>query len=1290
MDNISSIYRYACPNCGGPIDDYRLELGVPCDKCLPVLPESISREQVYKMLVKNGRLSRDYEILHKQWRLTKKFEVFFEKAVGSKPWGAQRTWARRLARRDSFSIIAPTGVGKTTFGLVYSVFLACRKHGKSYVILPTTPLVVQALKKLHSLMESANCHVRVAYYHSRMKKSEKEKMLDTIKKGDFDILVTTVAFARSKIELVEGKNYHLVFVDDVDAVLRSGKSISAVLRIVGFPVEVQEKGLELYYTRRRIVFLSSRNGDLEEIARLEKKAGNLENYIEKYRRRASSLMVSSATGRPRGVKAKLFRFLLGFEVGGRGDIGVRRIIDTFTIPKEKEYSDDAVISIVKKLGVGGLVFVPIDKGVSYSEELVEKMKQQGIQAEAFHAKKNISLLEKFEEGEIDVLVGVANYYGVLVRGLDMPWRVKYAVFAGVPRMKFSAKIEEPHPLRIARLLGLVAEVLEGDLKEEAMRYLAALRRVIRRLSPAALQIITEKLIEGDEGLPGSLERIVIRSLAFLRQAFSSKDVWEKLREKGDVGIVEEEGGLYLLIPDPYTYLQASGRTSRLYAGGITLGLSIVVVDDIRVFRGLESRIKYMIDTEWVSLESLDLEDIKKKLGDERARIRTLRKVGSREDLVKTALLIVESPNKARTIASFFGKPSMRELPNGLRAYEVSTGDYILTITASGGHVYDLIVDQPIEDDLQSKLDVEETMHGVFKTRDNRFIPVYTTIKRCVRSGMQTTKEVNECPPVQGLPDTFKNSLKVVGDLRRLAWEADIVLLGTDPDTEGEKISRDLYLLIRPYSQRIERLEFHEVTKRAIMRALKELRKIDENLVNAQMVRRLEDRWIGFTLSPRLWYEFWPKYCKDLEMEAKGEKSKNRETNDLKICRRFKFYMNLSAGRVQTPTLGWIVARTKEYESSITTRYTIEFADGKGRLWIYGNEAPGMVPSILRSKEPLKIKVNAVEEEERTVNPPPSFTTDEMITEASKRLRLTAPRIMRLAQNLFELGLITYHRTDSHRISDKGKQIAKDYLEEKYGEGRLPEVYQPRSWGDGGAHEAIRPTRPLDMETLRNLIEEGFIELAAELTWNHYRLYDLVFRRFIASQMKPAKVVYREYQYLLNGILLKEEEHPYKTIELGFLDAYPEIRPVGLEEGEYSVEKIDATRVSRVPLYNDGEVVRLMKERGIGRPSTYAKIIDTLVKRRYVYVIPKTGQLIATKRGDSVYRYLMNRFSKLVSEERTRIVEEKMKMVEEGKADRNNVLSEVYEEIKPIDAENRRRKWTAEKAAAMVEEGLGNL
>ncbi len=1242
-------------------------MGLPCERCLPEIPEEATRERVYKELVKNGTLRRDYQLMHKQWRLARRFESFFKKVIGANPWGAQRTWSRRLARGDSFSIIAPTGVGKTTFGLLYSLFLACRGHGRSYIILPTTPLVVQAVRKLEEYMEKASCTPRIAYYHSRLKKREREEMLSAIEKGEFDILVTTVAFTRSKTGLVEDKRFRLVFVDDVDAVMKSGKSISAILRVTGFPLEAQEKGLELYYLKRRIAFLSSRGISAEKIVELESKAEKLNRELEKYRSKAASLVVSSATGRPRGVKAKLFKVLLGFEVGGRGDIGVRRIIDSYHAPGR--YSDDIVVDLVKKLGGGGLVFVPVDKGVEYAESLAGKIRDAGLNAEAFHSKKPISLLEEFEEGKIDVLVGVANYYGVLVRGIDMPWRVKYAVFAGVPRMKFAARVDDPHPLRIMRLLGIVSEVLEGDLREEALRYLAALRKVTRRLSPAALQLVAEKIAKGDEGLPGSVERVVMRALSFLRQALELRDVRERLRSKSDIGIVEEEGELYILVPDPYTYLQASGRTSRMYAGGITLGLSIVVVDDERVFRGLEARVRYIADAEWKPLEELDLEDIKKKLDMEREKLVRIRKKGASEDLVRTALLIVESPNKARTIASFFGRPSIRELPNGLRAYEVSTGGYILSIAASGGHVYDLIVDNKVEGDLPRYVKPADVVHGVVRDEEGAFIPVYTTIKRCIRTGRQTTLENPECKDRNGVPDRVRDSSTVIGDLRRLAWEVDLVLLGTDPDTEGEKISKDLYLLLKPYSQSIARLEFHEVTKKAILEALSSLRNIDGNLVDAQTVRRIEDRWIGFTLSPLLWYDFWPSYCKELLNREGG----GREEVDIRLCREYKFYTNLSAGRVQTPTLGWIIERTREHKSSITLRHTLVLGERNYVLRLYEDELPEHVVETVREiSEGSTVLVELASENEETLNPPPPFTTDELISEASRRLRMNASQAMRIAQNLFELGLITYHRTDSHRVSERGRQVARDYLREVYGD-KYMEYYHPRTWGEGGAHEAIRPTRPIDAERLRELVEEGYIELASELTRDHYRLYDLIFRRFIASQMKPARVLYRAYRFKFKDTVIAEERVPFKALDPGFLEVYSELRITDkLYPGGIPVTEVSRDRVSHVPLFTDGDVVRLMREKGIGRPSTYAKILDTIKRRRYVYVIKQTGQLVSTRRGEQVYKYLIENFEELVSEERTRIVEEKMDKIEKGEAERDQVLGELYWEVKPLVEQVKKR------------------
>ena len=1255
----SSVYRHSCPNCGGPIPDERLGKGLVCPKCLPddKISDNLTIEEIAEKLRAEGRLTRKYAELAELLSQSRRFEEFFTLALGSKPWGSQRSWMKRILRGDSFSIIAPTGVGKTTFGLITALFFACRFRKKSYIILPTSTLVIQSKRKLDQMMENTGCKVSVAYYHSKMRSREKKEMLERINNRDYQILITTIAFARKNVEKLGG--FHLLFVDDVDAVMKSAASITALLRIAGFPPEIQEKGIQLFRLRVKIAALSQKPGKRELVDSLSQQAKKLDSEIQAYREKAASVIVSSATSRPRGIRVKLFRVLLGFDVGGRSDIGLRRVIDAYTKPEH--YTDKAVVDLVKKLGDGGLVFVPIDRGVEAAEKIAEMLRGAGIRAEAYHSKKPATLLDDYEKGNIDVLVGVANYYGVLVRGLDLPWRIKYAIFAGVPRLKFSARIEEPYPTIVLRILGVLAEALEGEAREEARRYLAQLRRVARRLTPAALQMLSEKLKQGDTGAPGSPLRVLARAYQFTRMALEDPHVWTRLLEQGEVGIVSEKGTYYLLIPDPATYLQASGRTSRLYAGGITLGLSVVVVDDERVFRGLARRTRYMVDLSWTPLEELDIDDIRSRLEEERKRVLEIREIGSTLDLVKNALLIVESPNKARTISGFFGRPSIRELPGGLRAYEVATGEYILTITASGGHVFDLVTDGIKSGELPN-ISRWEDIHGVAVIGEGtRFVPVYTSIKRCLDCGRQFALESDRCPFCGST--RVKNTLNVIDDLRRLAWEADIVLLGTDPDTEGERISWDLYLQLRPYSQRISRLEFHEVTRKAIENALNNLRTIDRNLVDAQTVRRVEDRWIGFTLSPILWTEFWPRYCK--MVLKKAEKPGKRRIMDVENCRRTLsqgvIYRNLSAGRVQTPTLGWIVDRSREASRK---KKLYQITIDSAQLTLDEDRIGGEIGEALEKRE-ATITVELLSSELVEKNPLPPFTTDAMLTEASRRLRLSVDRIMALAQNLFELGLITYHRTDSTRVSDQGIRIAREYLTETFGpEGE--KLFKPRTWGEGGAHEAIRPTRPISADVLRDMVEEGLIELAQELTREHYRLYDLIFKRFIASQSIPAKIVVERYKITIDtGTSSYEEELelPVKTIEEGYLHFYSDIRlHESITPGVYKAYQVKVTKVPMAPLYTEGDVIRLMRERRIGRPSTYAKIVSTLERRRYVMPIGRQRKLRATSRGVGVYEFLMDRYGHLVSEERTRVVEAEMDKVEKGEAIRDQILYSLYNEL----------------------------
>ena len=1303
-------YRHSCPNCGLSNTESRLARGLPCPRCMPQDVEgSPGIIEIERILRRNGRLKQGYRELASLERKSESLIRFFEEAVGNPAWGAQRTWARRVVRGDSFSIIAPTGVGKTTFGLVASIFFACRESRKSYLVFPTTTLVEMAYRRLLELADRAGCRVRAIAIHSKMKRKERSEAMEAYKSRDFDILLTTASFARKYSEDLSENRFRLVFVDDVDAVLRSARSVDAVLRIVGFTSEDIENGLELLRLQRRIAYLRSEVARLQlqarreartqerleqlrsQLASIEEKAKKLENLLEKARRRASTLIVSSATGRPRGARVRLFRVLLGFEAGGRSDIGLRRVVDSYKLPEHGLYEE--VVALVRDyFRDGTLVYVPIDHGIEGAEKLAEMLRSEGIVAEAFHSKKPLSLLEDFARGEIGVLVGVANYYGVLVRGLDMPERVKYALFAGVPRHKFTADVGYPSPSSILRLLGLLVDIPIEEVASEARKHLAVMRRITRALSPAALQMIAERVLQGDVEA-SEATRLVWEAYNFLRNALSDPEVWRHLSERRDIEVVSEDGEHYILVADAATYLQASGRTSRLYAGGITLGLSVVVVDYPRVMEGLRKRTSWMADTRWTSFDQLDLENLIKEIEEDRRRVkRVLRGEERLGDLVKTAVLIVESPNKARTIASFFGQPSIRLLPGGLRAYEVATGDLILTVIASGGHVYDLATEER-RDDLPPGVEAGDWLFGVYTLNNGpggpgEFHPVYTSIKRCLDCGYQFTEERATCP-VCGSRN-IRDSRVVIEDLRRLAWEADMVLIGTDPDTEGEKIGWDVSLLIKPYSRGVMRLEFHEVTRKAIQQALRELRDFDQSLVDAQIVRRVEDRWIGFTLSPLLWCHFWPKvYCPELEyLPRKGRFIRNEEER----CRRYRYYYNLSAGRVQTPVLGWIIERVEEAKEKVN-EYRLILDSTR----IYFTELD-LLGEAHRLREFFKktktvgvdLEITLVEERIEESPPPPPYTTDTLIADANRYLGLGAPETMRLAQNLFELGLITYHRTDSTRVSDRGIQIAREWLQEAYGD--LGEkLFKPRRWGAGGAHEAIRPTRPIDAETLRGLIEEGVITVATRLTNAHFRLYDLIFRRFIASQMREASLRRARYRVeILGSDSYLELE---RIVEIGAGDGdeargYTLVWPYVREQPPLPLGKVAAVlefvrKRSKVPLYTQGDVIQLMKERGIGRPSTYAKIIETLFRRKYIMRAPE-DRLVATVRGRAVYEYLtrrvveepsgleefieyryLRRIPVLVSEERTRILQEKMDQIEEGVARRIDIMSEVYSEIEGI-------------------------
>lgn len=1205
-----AVYREMCPNCGERITDERLYMKHPCENCLDV---KIQAEAYFDLLkavreaLKVKRALKHWEELYSVERKLKEVEVLFERATGFNFWSAQKTWVRRLIKNKSFSIIAPTGMGKSVFGSFMSLYYAKEKK-KSYIVLPTTPLVKQTIKRLQTFAERSGIEVNLAYYHGELRKKEKKEMMEKIQRGDFDILITSAQFLARNFDIIKDGRFDFIFVDDVDAFLKASKNIDRSLILLGFTEEVIQKAWEIIRLKKQLARLlnSKKREDLNE---LNKQIEALNKEIQKYKRenKIGALIVASATGRARGDRIKLYRELLGFEVGS-GRSALRNVVDAYLFPQKSP--EEHVEELLTELGKGGLIFVSIDQGIEYAEKLTQYLQERGFKVELVSARSKKGL-EKFENGEIDYLVGVATYYGSIVRGLDLPHLIRFAIFTGVPKFRFSLDLEQP---TIYRVLGLMSEIMEflGDMdRKEAEKLHARLRRLIQNIPQFELLKIEEALAEGLplEGFHNHVLEVFKSTVEFLRTVLRKEEVLRKIEEDPFVSLRREGEKWYIEIPDVRTYIQASGRTSRLFAGGITKGLAVTIIDNVKVFNGLKRQMRWRFqEFEIKPLEDLNLEEIIKEIDADREKVRLIiegKISGKTRDLVKSALMIVESPNKARTIASFFGHPSKRRIGD-LVAYEISIGDRMLTILASGGHIFDLVTN--------------EGYHGVGLRENNGklfFLPIYDTIKRCRECGHQFVdwEERGICPRCGSR--NVRDALENVIAMREIAQEVDEILIGTDPDVEGEKIAWDIRNVLSPYTQNVKRIEFHEVTRPAILKALKEAKDINEHRVNAQLVRRIEDRWIGFELSQKLWEVFENK--------------------------------NLSAGRVQTPVLGWVIQRYKEFNESETEFLALILENG---INVVMEGVRGDIEEVT---------VEDVLIEEREINPLPPYTTDTLLQDASRYLGFSAPHTMQLAQDLFELSLTTYHRTDSAHVSGTGIEVAKEYITEEIGE----EYFVPRKWGEEGAHECIRPTRPIDTGRLIQLIRDGVITLAKPLKRDHFRLYDLIFKRFMASQMKAAKVVYE--RAIIDGKIGKAEIEGYIDV---FFEGWSKLKPLPLrqlprlEKGQtIKVAETKKWKAPKVSLYTQGDLVALMKERKIGRPSTYAKIVRTLLDRHYVIETKKRKRLVPTELGTRVYHYLLSKYKELVSEERTKQLEELMDLVEESKVDYQDVLNDMYAEIK---------------------------
>lgn len=1134
---IKSVLLKLCPNCGGDITAERLIKGLPCQNCMPDEDKNLCEA------LKEGSLKKLCTALEQ----VSDWEKLFEKHIKSKPWSLQVSWAKRVLLGSSFALLAPTGIGKTSFGISMALYLAS-KGKKSYIVLPTKLLVKQVSARLKKM--GADKKLLLAFGDEEGKKKEENK--ERLTKGEFLILVSTSMFLYKNYHLIP-RDISFVFVDDVDSFLKTAKNIDKALYLLGFKEQDVEKAMSLIRLKEKF---KKTEEDWEKIRELSNEIKSISEKVK------GVLVVSSATSNPKSGRVKLFRELLGFEIG-TPTFYLRNIVDAYA-----DYQELPLEEWIRKLGKGGLVFVSSDKGKEEVERLIRELEKAGIRTISYEDMDE-NKLSDYERGKVDVIVGIASYRNPLARGFDMPHVVRYAIFYGVPKIVLSLQFEK----NLSHLLWALASI-RSYIAKHIRDYTNRVDEWIVRLK--RYQYISDQYMEDKKDLKERIEKLREEVRKFLMK----EEVLHLLETSEDITLRFKDGDYQMVLSDATGYIQASGRTSRMFAGGITRGLSITLVDDKRAFNHLKKKVRWFSeDINFVPVSSVDLDSLLSQIEEDRKKVKRYlsgEAVQERPDLLKPVLIVVESPNKAKTIANFFGKPVRRRIGQH-EVLETSLEDRYLMITSSLGHILDL--------------NKEAGFHGVYV--NSQIVPVYESIEG---------KE------------------EIIKSLRRMSVEVSEVLVATDPDTEGEKIGWDIMELLKPYVKDIKRMEFHEVTKKAIVKAIKEPREFNVNLAKAQVVRRVADRWIGFEFSQYLQQAFGKNW--------------------------------LSAGRVQTPVLGWIIEREKEYRKKIYKVVVRVEKDGKLFRVEFSFENKEEAQEFYKKLNYLEFE--ALETKEEFKNPPPPYTTDSLLKDASDRYRFSLPKTMQLAQTLFELGFITYHRTDSTRVSDQGISVAKEYIKEELGEA----YFHPRTWAEGGAHECIRPTKPLDTEELKSIVLSGQVEGIGK---EHLMLYELIFRRFMASQTKPVKV--RTLEVLIRA-LSSEQRH---TLVVDILEdgwdkfLHLETHPT-LEGKVYVEDKKELRELPKAFLYTHGELVQDMKKKGIGRPSTYATIVEKLLERGYI--IERKGFLIPTKLGKEVYEYLSKReeIKGFLSEEYTRELENLMDMVEQGSADYENILKNLYRSI----------------------------
>ena len=494
--------------------------------------------------------------------------------------------------------------------------------------------------------------------------------------------------------------------------------------------------------------------------------------------------------------------------------------------------------------------------------------------------------------------------------------------------------------------------------------------------------------------------------------------------------------------------------------------------------------------------------------------------------------------------------------------------------------------------------------------------------------------------------TIRGKGELLAALRKEVKKADKIYLATDPDREGEAIAWHLYIALKLEDKKVYRISFNEITKNAVKASIKEARQIDSDLVDAQQARRALDRVVGYRISPVLWA---------------------------------KVKRGLSAGRVQSVALRIIADREEEIDAFVPEEYwTLEAGlrvEGEKKILnakLQGNvKTKEEMDKILSDLEDAKFQVTDVKKGERSKKAPLPFTTSTLQQEAAKVLNFATQKTMRIAQQLYEgieikgngtVGLISYLRTDSTRVSEEADANARAYISSVYGEDFVAAAEKKADSGKKiqDAHEAIRPT---DITRTPATLKES-------LSRDQLRLYQLIWKRFVASRMKPAK-------YETTSVKISAGEHRFavsasKVVFEGFRSVYVESDEEKVENNvlvknldqnsKLTKESLEAKQHFTQPPahYTEASLVKILEELGIGRPSTYAPTISTIIARRYV--AKENKNLYMTELGEAVNNIMKQSFPSIVDVTFTANMEGLLDLVEDGKVEWKTIIKNFYPDL----------------------------